>query len=137
MQSKIKEGGVAMASVTLILTAIERQDVATLTDLLEHDEMTDEPFTAEEATALWDAGWQAWLGGDRDGHASWQAGEERGEWRQELWESAHDSWASQVSLQSPQLWHITLGTFLRVLHATFPELPSAPAWAALRDVEEE
>lgn len=119
-----------MVPVPSLLTAIERQDVATLNDLLEHDGMHAAHFTAEEATTLWDVGWQAWLGEGRHGHASWHAGEEGGEWRQE-------TWAAQISPQSSPLWHITLGMFLRVLHASFPALPSAPAWAALRDVEEE
>jgi hypothetical protein len=126
-----------MTPGTLLLTAIERHDVATLNDLLDHDGLTDEHFTAEDATALWDAGWHAWLGEGREGQASWHAGAERGAWRQEPWASDHDAWAAQSSLQSPPLWHITLGMFLRVLHATFPELPGTPAWAALRDVEEE
>jgi len=126
-----------MTPVTSLLTAIERQDVATLNDLIERDGMTDEPFTAEEAAALWDAGWQAWLGGGREGYASWQAGEVWEDVRQEPWKSDHDAWDSQIGLQSPPLWHITLGMFLRVLHATFPALPGAPAWAAFRDVEEE
>ena len=131
------EGGVAVTPVSSLLTALERHDVATLTDLLEHDGMTAEHFTADEATALWDTGWHVWLGEGEDGYASWPTGDERGEGRQELWASDHDPGATQMNPQSPPLWHITLGMFLRVLHASFPELPGAPAWAALRDVEEE
>jgi hypothetical protein len=126
-----------MAPVISLLTALERQDVDVLNELIEHDGMIEENFTYEEAAALWDAGWQDWLGGGRDGNASWQAGEERDELRHEPWESDYDSRDSQISLQSPQLWYITLGVFLRWLHATFPELPGAPAWVELRDVEEE
>ena len=94
-----------MTPVTALLTAIERHDSAALNTLLEHDGMTDEHLTCDEAAALWDA--------------------------------AHDAWAAPRRLESPQLWHITLGQFLRVLHATFPALPGAPAWAARQDVEEE
>jgi hypothetical protein len=126
-----------MTPVTSLLTALERHDIAALNDLLDHEGITDEHFTCDEAAALWDAGWHAWLGGGRNGHASWHAGEAWDELRQEPWESDHDSWAAQSSLESPQLWHITLGMFLRVLHATFPALPGAPTWAALQDVEEE
>ena len=58
-----------MAPVTSLLTASERQDVAALNDLIEHDGMIEEHFTYEEAAALWDAGWQEWLEGDRNGNA--------------------------------------------------------------------
>jgi len=126
-----------MAPVISFLTILERQDVAALHDLIEHDEMLAEHLTYAEAAALWDAGWHAWLGGSREVHASWHAGEAWDELRHEPWESDHDSWGSQSSCQSPPLWHITLGVFLRVLHASFPVLPGAPTWAALRDVEEE
>lgn len=118
-----------MTPVTSLLTALERHDIAALTDLLEHDGM-DEHFTCEDAAALWDAGWHAWLGEDREGHASWHAEEAGDELRRE-------SWAAPSHLERPQLWPITLGMFLRMLHATFPALPGAPAWAALQDVEEE
>jgi len=126
-----------MTPVTLLLTTLERQDIAALNDVLEHDGMTDEHFTCEEAAALWDAGWHAWLGGGRHGHASWHTGDEGDELRQEPGASDHDSWDAPSRLESPQLWPITLGLFLRVLHATFPALPGAPAWVALQDVEEE
>ena len=126
-----------MTPGTLLLTALEQHDVATLTDLLDHDGLTAEHFTAEDATALWDAGWHAWLEGEREGQASWPTGTEPCEGRHEPWACGHDAGAVLRSLQSPPLWHITLGMFLRVLHATFPALPGTPAWAALRDVEEE
>ena len=109
-----------MTLVTSLLTALERHDSAALTDVLDHDGMTDEHLTCDEAALLWDAGWHAWLGGGRHGQAS-----------------GHDSWAAQSNRESPQLWPITLGLFLRVLHATFPALPGAPPWAVLHDVEEE
>ena len=80
-----------MTAVISLLTALERHDVATLTDLLEHDGMTAEPFTAEEATVLWDAGWHVWLGEGEDGYASWPTGDERGEGRPEPWASDHDA----------------------------------------------
>jgi hypothetical protein len=131
------EGGVAVTPVISLLTALERHDVATLTDLLDHDGMTPEHFTAEEATALWDTGWHVWLGEGEDGDASGPAGDERGAGRPEPWASDHDACATQRSCPSPPLWHITLGMFLRILQASFPALPGAPAWAALRDVEEE
>ena len=131
------EGGVAMTPVTSLLTAIERHDSAVLNNLLDHDGMTDERFTLDEAAALWDAGWQAWPGGSTEGHASWHAGDERSAWRHQPWDADHDAWAAQRHLESPQLWHITLGLFLRVLHATFPALPGDPASAALQDVQEE
>ena len=131
------EGGIIVTAVLSLLTALERHDVATLTDLLEHDGMIAEHFTAEEATVLWDAGWYVWLGEGEDGYASWPTGDERGEGRPAPWASDHNAWATQRSLQSAPLWHITLGTFLRVLHASFPALPGAPAWVALQDVEEE
>ena len=70
-----------MAPVTSLLTAIERQDVATLNALIEHDGMLEEYVTYEEAAALWDAGWHAWLGDARESNAPWQAGEEWGELR--------------------------------------------------------
>ena len=126
-----------MTPVTALLTAIERHDSAALNTLLEHDGMTAEHLTCDEAAALWDAGWHTWLGGGTEGQASWHAGNTRGTWRHEPWDAAHDAWDAPRRLESPQLWHITLGQFLRVLHATFPALPGAPAWAALQDVEEE
>jgi hypothetical protein len=126
-----------MILVTLLLTALERHDSATLTDVLDHDAMTDEPLTCDEAALLWDAGWHAWLGGGRQGQTSGHAGDEGGAWRHEPGASAHDAWAAQSNRERPQLWPITLGLFLRVLHATFPALPGAPAWPALQDVEEE
>ena len=113
-----------------------RHDVATRTDLLDHDGRTDERCTAEEATALWDAGWHAWRGEGREGQASWHAGAAHGEGRHAPGASDHDSWAAPRSLQSLPLWHITRGMVLRVRHAAFPALPGTPAWAALRDVEE-
>src|SRR5215470_17198906 len=126
-----------MTPGTLRLTAMARHDVATLPDLLDHDGRTDEHCTAEEATALWDAGWHAWRGEGREGQASWHAGAAQGEGRHAPWASDHDSWAAQRSLQSLPLWHITRGMVLRVLHAAFPALPGTPVWAALREVEEE
>ena len=126
-----------MTLVTSLLTALERHDSAALTDVLDHDGMTDEHLTCDEAAVLWDAGWHAWLGGGRHGHASWQAGDEGDEWRHEPGASDHDTWDAPSRLAHLQLWPITLGLFLRVLHATFPALPGAPAWAALQDVEEE
>ena len=62
-----------MGPVTSLLTAIERQDVAALTDVIEHNAMHEENLTYEEAVALWDVGWQEWNAGDRTGHISWQA----------------------------------------------------------------
>ena len=126
-----------MTPVISVLTALERHDLATLTDLLDHDGLTAVHFTADEATALWDTGWHVWLGEGEAGEASWPAGAEPGEGHHDSWASDHDAGATQRCLQSPPLWHITLGMFLRMLHASFPALPGAPAWAALRDVEEE
>ena len=126
-----------MTPVTSLLTALERHDSAALTDVLDHDGITDEHFTYEDAAALWDAGWHTWLGGDHEGQASWHAGAAGEALQHESWASDHDVGAAQRRLDRPQLWPITLGLFLRVLHATFPALPGAPAWAALQDVEEE
>jgi hypothetical protein len=126
-----------MTPVTSLLIALERHDIAALTDLLDHDGITDEHFTYEDAAALWDAGWHTWLGGGREGQASWHAGDAWDTLRHEPWASDHDAWAAQSRLDRSQLWPITLGMFLRVLHATFPALPGAPAWAVLQDVEEE
>ena len=125
-----------MTPVTSLLTALERHDIAALTDVLDYDGISDEHFTDEDAAALWDAGWHAWRGEGREGQASWHAGAAHGEGRHAPWASDHDSWAAQRSLQSLPLWHITRGMVLRVLHAAFPALPGTPAWAALRDVEE-
>gem|GEM_PF-5227000 len=74
-----------MTPVTSLLTALERHDIAALNDLLDHEGITDEHFTCDEAAALWDAGWHVWLGGGRNGHASWQAGEAWDELRHEPW----------------------------------------------------
>jgi hypothetical protein len=123
--------------VISLLTALERHDLATHTDLLDHDGLTAAHFTADEATALWDTGWHAWLGEDEAGDTSWPAGDEQGEGWQEPWASDHDAGAAPRRCDRPPLWHITLGMFLRMLHAAFPALPGAPAWAALRDVEED
>ena len=126
-----------MTPITSLLTAMERHDSAALTDLLDHDGLLDEHFTGDEALALWNAGWHAWLGGDQESQASWPAGVARGAWRLEPWTSDHDAEAAPSRQACPQLWPITLGLFLRVLHATFPALPGAPPWAVLQDVEEE
>ena len=126
-----------MTLLTSLLTAMERHDSAALTDLLDHDGMLDEHFTYDDALALWDAGWHAWLGGDWEGQAACPAWDARGAWRHEPWVSDHDAGAAPRRRESPQLWPITLGLFLRVLQATFPALPGAPAWAVLPDVEEE
>jgi hypothetical protein len=106
-----------MAPVISLLTAIERHDVAALTHVIEHEEMSPENLAYEEAVTLWDAGWHAWSADDSVGNLTWRAGEEG------------DAW--------PQLWRITLGEFLHVLHSTFPVLPGVAAWAELQDVEEE
>ena len=126
-----------MSPVTSLLTALERHDIAALTDVLDHDGISDAHFTDEDAAVLWDAGWHAWLGGGRESQASWPAGDAGEALPHKPWTSDHDAWAAQRRLDRPQLWPITLGLFLRVLHATFPALPGAPAWAALQDVEEE
>src|SRR5688500_10826859 len=110
-----------MASATALLTAIAQQDVATLTDLIEHDGMAEAHFTPEEAVALWEAGWQAWLGDGQAGNARWHAGEEWNEFCQASWEAANECWDTQASLNILPLWHITLGVFLRLLHAGCPE----------------
>jgi hypothetical protein len=73
------EEGVAVTPVISVLTALERHDLATLTDLLDHDGLTAVHFTADEATALWDTGWHVWLGEGEAGEASWPAGAEPGE----------------------------------------------------------
>jgi hypothetical protein len=125
-----------MVPVTALLTAIERKDGAALNDLIEHDGMAETHFTPEEAVALWEAGWQAWLGGGTAGNAHWPAGEEWSEWQQVSWEAENECWDPQASLHTPPLWHITLGVFLRLLHARCPELPGAPAWAEIWDGEE-
>jgi hypothetical protein len=106
-----------MVPVTALLTAIQRQDFATLNDLIEYDGMAEAHLTHEEAVALWEAGWQEWLGGD--------------------WESENESWDPQASLHTPQLWRITLGVFLRLLHARCPALPGVPTWTEIWDGEEE
>ncbi|HEY5867266.1 MAG TPA: hypothetical protein VI542_17225 [Candidatus Tectomicrobia bacterium] len=106
-----------MGPVTSLLTAIERQDVVALTDVIEHHAMHEENLTYEEAVALWDVGWQEWNAADRTGHSSWQAIGEGQTWH--------------------PLWRITLGEFLHVLHTTFPALPGVLAWTDLGDVEEE
>ena len=126
-----------MTLVTSLLTALERHDSAALTDVLDHDGMTDEHLTCDEAALLWDAGWHAWLGGGRQGQASGQAGDEGEAWRHEPGAADHDACDVAHRRDQPQLWPITLGLFLRVLHATFPALPGAPPWAVLQDVEEE
>jgi hypothetical protein len=125
-----------MVPVTSLLTAIKRQDVAALDDLIEHGGMAEARFTHEEAIALWEAGWQEWLGGGTAGNAHGQAGEERSECQQVSWEAENGCRAPQASLNTPPLWHITLGVFLRLLHARRPELPGVPAWAELWDGEE-
>ena len=106
-----------MVPVTALLTAIERKEVGALNDLIEHDGIAEAHFTHEEAVALWEAGWQAWLGGGTAGDAHWQAGEEWSEFHQVSWEDNNECWDPQASLHTPQLWHITLGVFLRLLHA--------------------
>src|SRR5262249_42568949 len=55
-----------MSPVTSLLTALERHDIAALTDVLDHDGISDAHFTDEDAAVLWDAGWHAWLGGGRE-----------------------------------------------------------------------
>jgi hypothetical protein len=125
-----------MVPATVLLTVIEWQDVTALDDFIEHDGMAEAPFTPEEALALWEAGWQAWLGGGKTGNAHWQAGEEWREVPQASWETENECWNPQPSLPTPPLWHITLGVFLRLLHARHPELPGVPAWAEIWDVEE-
>jgi hypothetical protein len=131
------KGGVAVTPVSALLTALERHDVATLMDLLDHEGMTTEHFTLDDATTLWDAGWHAWRGEGEEDNASWPAGDERGAECPEPWASDDDAWATPMPRPSPPLWHISLGMFLRVLQAAFPALPGAPAWVALQDVEEE
>ena len=74
-----------MVPVTSLLTAIERKDVAALNDLIEHNGMAAAHFTPEEAVALWEAGWQAWLGDGTAGNAHWQAGQEWSELNQMSW----------------------------------------------------
>jgi hypothetical protein len=125
-----------MVSATALLTAIERQDVAALNDLIEHDGTAKAHFTHEEAVALWEAWWQAWFGDGQAGNTHWHAGEEWSELHQVSWEAENACWDPQASLHTPPLWHITLGVFLRLLHARYPELPGAPAWAEIWDVEE-
>jgi hypothetical protein len=125
-----------MVPVTSLLAAIERKEVAALNDLIEHGGMAEAYFTHEEAVALWEAGWQEWLGGGTAGNVHWQAGEKCGEFHQASWEAGNECRAPQASLPTPPLWHITLGVFLRLLHARCPELPGAPAWAEIWDVEE-
>ena len=125
-----------MVPVTSLLAAIERKEVAALNALIEHDGMAEAHFTHEEAVALWEAGWQEWLGGSTAGNAHWQAGEEWSGCQQVSWEADNECWDPQASLPTPPLWHITLGVFLRLLHARCPELPSAPAWAEIWDAEE-
>src|SRR5262249_45632992 len=118
-----------MTLVTSLLTALERHDSAALTDVLDHDGMTDEHLTCDEAALLWDAGWHAWLGGGRQGQASGRAGDEGGALRPEA--GGADDGACDVlhRRDHPQLWPITLGLFLRVLHATFPALPDSPEFS--------
>jgi hypothetical protein len=106
-----------MGPVPALLTAIERQDVTALDDLIERDGMTEAHLTPEEAVALWETGWQEWLGGG--------------------WEFENASWDPQTSLHTPQLWRITLGVFLRLLHVRCPALPGVPTWTEIWDVEEE
>ena len=125
-----------MVPVTALLTAIERKEVAALNDLIEHDGIAEAHFTHEEAVALWEAGWQAWLGGGTAGDAHWPAGEEWSECPHVSWGGENECRAPQASLPTPPLWHITLGVFLRLLHARCPELPGAPAWAEIWDGEE-
>jgi hypothetical protein len=129
-------GGIVMVPVTALLTAIERKDVTTLNDFIDCDGMAEAHFTHEEAIVLWEAGWQEWLGSDKAGNAHWHAGEEWSEFHQASWEAENACWDPQLSLHTPSLWHITLGVFLHLLHARCPELPGAPAWAELWDVEE-
>src|SRR5262245_32976326 len=125
-----------MVPVTSLLTAIERKDIAALNNLIEHNEMAEAHFTHEEAIALWEAGWQEGLGGGADRNAQRQAGEEWSKFHQVSWEAENDCRAPQASLNAPPLWYITLGVFLRLLHARRPELPGVPAWAEIWDVEE-
>jgi hypothetical protein len=75
-----------MVPVTSLLTAIARKDVAVLNDLIEHDGMAEAHFTHEEAVALWEAGWQEWLGDGKAGDAHCQAGEGWCEFHQVSWE---------------------------------------------------
>ena len=160
-----------MVPVTSLLTAIERKDVTALNDLIEHDGMAEAHFTHKEAVALWEAGWQEWLAGDKAGNAHsvhalwnrrhttkfngvsypvqkaaasiyseagnahWHAEEEGSEFHQVSWEAENECWDPKARLHPP-LWHITLGVFLRLLHARCPELPGAPVWAEIWDVEE-
>jgi hypothetical protein len=63
-------------------------------------------------------------------------GERESELHQESWEAVNECRAPQASLNTPPLWHITLGVFLRLLHARRPELPGVPAWVEIWDVEE-
>ena len=125
-----------MIPVTALLAAIERKEVAALNDLIEHNGMAEAHFTHEEAVALWEAGWQEWLGGGTAGDTHWQAGEERGELHHVSCEAENECWVPHASLTTPPLWHITLGVFLRLLHARCPELPGAPVWAEIWDGEE-
>jgi hypothetical protein len=126
-----------MVPVTSLLTVIERGDFFALNDLIEHDGIAEAHFTHEEAVALWEAGWQAWLEGGMTGNTHWQAGEEWGEFQHVSWEVENACRAPQASLTTPPLWHITLGVFLRLLHARCPALPSAPAWAEIWDGEKD
>ena len=118
-----------MVPVTSLLTAIERKDVIALSDLIEHDGIAEAHFTHQEAVALWEAGWQEWLVGDKAVNAHWHAEEEGSEFHQVSWEAENESWDPEASLHPPPLWQITLGVFLRLLHARCPELPGTPAWA--------
>src|SRR5262249_50092426 len=126
-----------MIPVTSLLTAMERHDSAALTALLDHEGMLDEHFTYDDALALWDAGWHAWLGGDREGQTACPAWDAKGATRLEPRVFDPDAGGAQRRRESPQLWPIALGLFLGVLHPPFPALPGAPAWVVLPDVEEE
>jgi len=107
--------------VTALLETIDQRDVAVLDEVIEHDGITEEIFTHEEAMALWEVGWREWL---YEPHTA-------------SLEDENESWESRSSAYSPQLWHITLGVFLHRLYAPFPALPWAPAGAQLWDIEEE
>jgi hypothetical protein len=115
-----------MTAATSLLEAIEQRDDAVLNNCIEHDGISEETFTHAEAVALWNSGWQQWLMDDKADNTHCQAAEAECESRE-----------FPASTPNSQLWHITLGMFLHQLHAAFPELPGAPAWAEVGDVEEE